>query len=213
MKKLYRPIGLKELQLILDTQQEKFPPRLSWQPIFYPVLNFEYAKHIAERWNSKDYNSSYVGFVTSFDVDELYISKFEDKVVGDSNIHRELWIPSEELAEFNLHIIGKIQVIDAFYGQEYKGIIPDSTGLKGKGAIEHFIALEASYDYAPMDFYCELINHWYIILINFKFWLFYDFTNYKIYENRKLDVLSRIYNIWKDIHGDLRLPGEEYITG
>lgn len=90
MKKLYRPVGLKELQLIIDSKQEKFPPRLSWQPIFYPVLNLEYAVQIAKEWNTKDPNSSYVGFITSFEVDESYVSKFEEKVVGASNLHREL---------------------------------------------------------------------------------------------------------------------------
>lgn len=44
---LYRPVGLKELQLIIDSGYKKFPPRLSWQPIFYPVLNQAYAEQIA----------------------------------------------------------------------------------------------------------------------------------------------------------------------
>lgn len=133
--------------------------------------------------------------------------------MGASNLHRELWIPSEDLEQFNSHISGKIQVIDAFYGQGYKGIIPDSTGLKGKDAVQQFLVLEAAYDYYKMDFYCELINPWYIMLTNFKFWLFYDFSSYGIYENRKLDVLLKIYEIWKDSHRNLNLPGEDYISG
>jgi hypothetical protein len=30
-----------------------------------------------------------------------------------------LWIPSEELEEFNQHIIGEIEIIQIFYGEKY----------------------------------------------------------------------------------------------
>src|SRR5262249_22495793 len=40
---LYRPVGPKELALIEQSGFSAFPPRLPWQPIFYPVLNEEYA--------------------------------------------------------------------------------------------------------------------------------------------------------------------------
>jgi len=36
---LYRPVGQKELELIRDSGWRQFPPRLEWQPIFYPVLS------------------------------------------------------------------------------------------------------------------------------------------------------------------------------
>ena len=79
---LYRPVGLKELKLIAETDFQAFPPRLSHQPIFYPVLNFEYAAQIAHDWNTKDEASDFVGFVTKFEVDDAYVSRFEVKVVG-----------------------------------------------------------------------------------------------------------------------------------
>ncbi len=45
--KLFRPVGIRELKLIKDSGMTKFPPRLPEQPIFYPVLNIEYARQIA----------------------------------------------------------------------------------------------------------------------------------------------------------------------
>jgi hypothetical protein len=45
---LYRPVGLREMELIAENDYSGFPPRLYWQPIFYPVLNQEYAEHIAK---------------------------------------------------------------------------------------------------------------------------------------------------------------------
>src|SRR5947209_2026338 len=50
LSRLYRPVGPKELDLITESGWSSFPPRLEWQPIFYPVLNFEYAARIASEW-------------------------------------------------------------------------------------------------------------------------------------------------------------------
>ena len=54
MRTLYRPVGLTEMKLILDLNLKAFPPRLPEQPIFYPVLNKQYADQIASEWNTKD---------------------------------------------------------------------------------------------------------------------------------------------------------------
>ncbi len=43
---LYRPVGPKELALIVAGGYRAFPPRLPEQPIFYPVLSEEYATHL-----------------------------------------------------------------------------------------------------------------------------------------------------------------------
>lgn len=110
---LYRPVGPKELKRIEELGMKAFPPRLPEQPIFYPVLNLEYARQITKSWNVKK-PPNYSGFVTEFEVDDLYIKQFEVKTVG-SSIHQELWIPAEELENFNKHIIGKIRVIEAYY--------------------------------------------------------------------------------------------------
>jgi hypothetical protein len=109
---LYRPVGPVELRLIEESGWRAFPPRLPEQPIFYPVLNEEYAAQIAQRWNVPQSGS---GYVTAFDVDTEYISKFEVKQVGGRE-HVELWVPAEELAEFNSHIVGVIRVIRWFDG-------------------------------------------------------------------------------------------------
>lgn len=117
--KLYRPVGISELELIKQSGMTKFPPRLQEQPIFYPVLNRKYACQIAREWNTQS-PPGYAGFVTEFDVDDEYISKFEAKTVG-AFVHKELWIPAEELDDFNKHIIGKIKIIESYYGANYKG--------------------------------------------------------------------------------------------
>lgn len=119
---LYRPVGLKEMELIAELQFKEFPPRLAWQPIFYPVLNQTYAAQIAKEWNTTDENSGYCGIVTRFEIDQNYISKFPIQNVG-GDMHNELWIPSEQLHEFNSHIVGDIQMIELFIGEQF---IPSS---------------------------------------------------------------------------------------
>lgn len=112
---LYRPVGLFEYQLIEKMGFTQFPPRLYWQPIFYPVLNQQYAEKIAKDWNTKDQASGYIGYVTRFDMPEDYINQFEIKVVGDS-FCQELWVPAAELDNFNQQIQGKIEVVNIFKG-------------------------------------------------------------------------------------------------
>ena len=108
--KLYRPVGQTELDLIIAADYQAFPPRLPEQPIFYPVLNEKYAREIAERWNKKSADSGFAGYVTTFEIDDGFISKYRIQTVGAS-YHQEFWIPAEELDDFNSHIIGKITVI------------------------------------------------------------------------------------------------------
>ncbi|WP_315814365.1 ADP-ribosylation/crystallin J1 [Paraflavitalea speifideaquila] len=107
---LYRPVGPEELALIEESGWIKFPPRLLQQPIFYPVMNEEYAIQIARDWNVPASGS---GFVTKFQVRTDYVTKFQVQNVG-GEIHNELWVPAEELEEFNSNIIGKIEVTKSF---------------------------------------------------------------------------------------------------
>ena len=62
---LWRPVGPAELALIEASGMMVFPPRLPEQPIFYPVVNEDYAIKIARDWNVPD---SGVGYVTRFEV-------------------------------------------------------------------------------------------------------------------------------------------------
>jgi len=107
---LYRPVGPKELDLIAGSGYREFPPRLPEQPIFYPVLNEEYARQIAREWNIP---ASGAGYVTRFALKRDFASRHPVQKVG-SSIHQELWIPAEDLAEMNRNIVGLIEVIGEY---------------------------------------------------------------------------------------------------
>jgi len=110
VRTLFRPVGAKELALIATSGYREFPPRLPQQPIFYPVTNEDYARHIAEHWNMKETG---FGYVTRFAVREDFIARYPVQQVG-ARIHTEHWIPAEELAEFNRNIVGLIEVTQSF---------------------------------------------------------------------------------------------------
>ena len=109
---LYRPVGQTELDLIEQSGYTKFPPRLPEQPIFYPVLNEDYAAQIASKWNV-NYGAEGCGYVTRFSVRTEFLRRYEVQTVGGST-HQEYWIPAEDLDEFNQNIVGKIEVIRKF---------------------------------------------------------------------------------------------------
>jgi hypothetical protein len=109
---LFRPVGSKELDLIRRSGFREFPPRLPEQPIFYPVLNEEYAAQIARDWNAK-HNEDQRGYVTRFRVREEFLSRYEVRTVGGS-VHKEYWIPAEDLPEFNRNIVGLIEMTAEF---------------------------------------------------------------------------------------------------
>ncbi len=108
---LYRPVGPIELELIRQSGWRRFPPRLAEQPIFYPVLQEDYAVRIARDWNVK---ASGAGFVTRFAVDSECLAAFDIHPVGGGS-YAEYWIPAEALEAFNDHIHGLIEVVAEFY--------------------------------------------------------------------------------------------------
>lgn len=148
--KLFRPIGLQELELLWDSRMREFPERLVNQPIFYPVVNLEYARQIARDWNTKDSNSGFAGFVTQFEVSSTYLSKFDLHTAG-SALHREYWIPAKDLGAFNKAINGLISVEEAFFGPGFTGYGTGDNGLEGLNAAEQFSALSQIEDRANFD--------------------------------------------------------------
>ena len=111
---LYRPVGQKELDLIRGSGFRTFPPRLPHQPIFYPVLTESYAVQIARDWNTRDAASDHVGYVTRFRVPADFLARYPVQKVGSADA-LELWVPADELDEFNTHIAGVIEVTHEFH--------------------------------------------------------------------------------------------------
>ncbi|MFN8075090.1 MAG: hypothetical protein U0Q15_06670 [Kineosporiaceae bacterium] len=107
---LWRPTGPAELALVEASGWRRWPPRLPDQPIFYPVLNEDYATRIARDWNVKASGS---GYVTRFDVLTEFLDRYDVQQVGGRTI-LEYWIPAEDLDAFNDAIVGLIEVVATY---------------------------------------------------------------------------------------------------
>ena len=104
---LWRPTGPEELALVEATGWTAWPPRLPDQPIFYPVLNEDYATRIARDWNAP---RSGVGYVTRFEVRTDFLDAYDVQQAGGETI-LEYWIPAEDLDALNAAVVGRIEVV------------------------------------------------------------------------------------------------------
>ncbi|MDA7501766.1 ADP-ribosylation/crystallin J1 [Chitinophagales bacterium] len=107
---LYRQVNKAELDLIAALNWKAFPPRLPEQPFFYPVMNQQYAEEITVKWNVPAYG---MGYVLKWEMSRDYLLQFKVENVGGPQ-HNELWVPAEDLAEFNANIQGEISLIGEF---------------------------------------------------------------------------------------------------
>jgi hypothetical protein len=139
-------------------------------------------------WNTKE--SSFAGYVTKFFVAEPYLAKFEPHIVG-SGTHVEYWIPAELLQEFNASIQGLISVESGFFGSGFRGFAPEGFGLKGKDAIEQFVAMAKTWDYSRMDFVCEVSTNRKAVYLNFLFWAQFDFNSQGIVVQQRDSIIAR----------------------
>ncbi len=206
LRTLYRPVGVREMVRILEADARQFPPRRPEQPIFYPVLNRPYAEQIASRWNTTSPISGYAGFVTEFQIDADYVARFEEQVVGAA-MHRELWVPSEELPEFNRHIAGRIAMVSAHYGPDYTGPIPDQSGLKGRTAAEQILTLHGMVEDSGADFTHEVRHQPVAVQLNFAYWVRHDFTAQGLSDADKATVLRAILDVWQAAFPAIHLVG------
>lgn len=109
--------------------------------------------------------------MTEFEVNDEYIKRYKVQCVGD-NCHQELWIPAEELKNFNDNIIGVIQIKEAFYGDKYMGINPDQVaGFKEKDLKKQIDIFRNILEYNAMDFSGTVFVEWKLINLNYLFWL------------------------------------------
>ena len=113
---LYRPVDRRELDAIRKSGWRAFPPRDSSQRMFCPLLSEEDAVRIARDWTARDARCGYAGYVVRFAVSDEHLKQFEVNALGTKD-SREHWVPSKDLAEFNRHIVGPIEVVHEFHGK------------------------------------------------------------------------------------------------
>ena len=164
---LWRPVGMRELALVFDAGMRAFPSRLPEQPIFYPVLVEAYADQIASTWNTAE--DPFAGYVVEMEISDDYASRFAPQTVG-SSMHRELWVPAEELEDFNGQLTKPLSVRRAFFGRRFRGHVPEKFGLRGADAYKQIQAMIGTMDYSSFDFMMEVSAIMATFFLIFPFW-------------------------------------------
>jgi hypothetical protein len=140
------------MALVFESGMRVFPPRLPEQPISYSVLVQEYADQIARAWNTDD-----------------YAARFTPQMVG-GRLHRELWVPAEDLETFNSKMSGPIMVERAFFGAGFRGHVPEKFGLRGADAFKQIVTMTGTLEESPFDFTMEISANRLTFFLNFPFW-------------------------------------------
>jgi hypothetical protein len=205
---LYRPVGLREFALLWDSSFGRFPQRLPGEPDFTSVCDCEHARHIAADLNVKDPASVFSGFVTKFNVQSSFISRFNPRVV-DSNAHQEYRLPVQKFEEFNRSINGKIALDSAFFGPAFQGYVPGNSILKGKKAIEQFVQLAKTWEYSALDFCNEVSVNRKAVFLNSCYWAQHDFADVGIPFEQKLLMFERLRNAWDLKQIEIPWPAEQ----
>ena len=209
---VYRPVGHKELELICDSGLRAFPPRLPDQPIFYPVLNADYAKEIARGWNTK--SDTFAGYITRFNVDNDYSQRFVRQTVGGRK-HEEWWVPAKELPEFNANIVGHIDVIAAYFGDGFVGSPPARAFRDKEASADKYLQmLLETLEHNAADFNGAIVTEYKSVFCNYAYWKQFDLSCLEVQKEGRREVLiSAIADCWHRNFPGLRLPTEAAIAG
>jgi hypothetical protein len=190
---LYRPVGMEDLRLIYRFGLRTFSPRLPEQPIFYPVLNLGYAEQIAHDWNTK--SRSFAGYVTRSEVEDSYVDRFERHVVGGCE-HEELWVPAEQLDEFNSNISGRIAVVGAYFGPRFRGLVPDLCLLEGRDAIAQLVLLAALFRNDDERFRSAVFSGHEPVFLHYPFWKQRSFSDSGVSDHERDCTVVTVGDAW-----------------
>jgi hypothetical protein len=81
-----------------------------------------------------------------------------------------LWVPAEDLPEFNRQLTKPLAVRRAFFGPGFRGHVPERFGLRGTDAYDQVRIMIGTMDHSPFDFVMEMSANMLTFFLNFAFW-------------------------------------------
>ena len=149
--------------------------------------------------------------MTKFSVPDSHLAAYEPHIVGSAT-HVEYWIPAKDLPQFNAAIQGIIDVESGYFGEGFRGFIPDGFGLKGKDVVAQFVAMANTWDCSRMDFVCEVATNRKAIYLNFPFWSQFDFNSLGISHQHRDSTIDRLREAWDFNKISVPLPVRPCLT-
>lgn len=104
---LWHPAGPDEIDHIRASGWRQWPPVPHERLYFYPILNESFAISGARHWNSL---GTGVKYVLRLYTETDFIRRYSTRSFGGSAAPM-LWVPVEDMHEFNAHIVGLIEVV------------------------------------------------------------------------------------------------------
>lgn len=118
--------------------------------------------------------------------------------------HGELWVPAGQLVEFNLHIVGLIAVVNAYFGPRFRGFVPERGYLERLDAAAQLVLLahllHARERIRSRSFEA---NHT-AIFLHCRFWERHDLSG-EIAEDDRGCVLEEILNACSGVFPEIPL--------
>ena len=96
-------------------------------------------------------------------------------------------------------------MIDAFFGEGFRGLIPKGFALKGKDASAQLVALHRIHDYSLMDFHAEIAANREAIFVHFALWRRRTFVSEGVTDAQRETLLSSIRKAWSEISPEIPL--------
>jgi hypothetical protein len=187
--RLFLPVGLPELEKIVQANCHAFPSPGLGRAGYYPSADFDGAEQMAAETRTEDELSGFAGFVTEFQVEDEYLQRLGGRH-GDPEAG---WrVPEEELSNFNDAIMGVILISDAFYGSRYRGMLSRTRNFTGLDALAQLNLLTAAATDAGL-FSRLLLEDPAVVLANYAYW----------YQSQpETGILDVIREKWKELYPD-----------
>jgi hypothetical protein len=119
-------------------------------------------------------------------------------------MHRELWVPAEELETFNQHLIGPIRLVRAYYGEGYVGPTLRQSMMPQRLTVrEQLPALESIFRKNGVDFMLEIRAQRVAVQLNFVYWVRTDLIRRRLRAGREdCDPTTRARRVERHLPGD-----------
>ena len=108
---LYQSLTPAQFAAVIRSGWRQFSADSAEQKFFYPKCRLAYAEMIARMFNVAHYSAAYV---VQFRLPLCFLQRYQIQSIAYEE-HQEYRIPTADLAAMNQHIVGRIEVVSAFW--------------------------------------------------------------------------------------------------
>ncbi len=119
--------------------------------------------------------------------------------------HEELWVPAEELDEFNRHIVGLIEVDAAYFGSQFRGFATMRGPLEGRDVTVQFVLLTRLPPVEGVEPRSMVETSHAVIFLHYPFWERRSFSDESVTDDERQRVLEKVGDVWSGVFPEIPL--------